>query len=180
MIFLSGFFFECDKRLYSMGIIPVSCCASSHFHVAELSFHQKIKRRTVRPVQKCQKIPQIPRKRKQHIKVILSADSPTSTNLFKPHDSPLRFIAITSIDRAALSLLISALPSLFGLSSSPLADLVFTFLAARLGDRRRRSEANAVDAFAVVTQSSVDLMSGNLGVLPGRVAEVGRDLAAVW
>ena len=111
---------------------------------------------------KCKEIPQIPRRRKQHIKAILSADSPTSTNLFKPHDSPLRLIAITNINRAALSLLVPALPSLFSLSSSPLADLVFTFLAARLGDRRRGPEANAVDAFAIVTQSSVDLMSGNL------------------
>lgn len=114
-------------------------------------------------------------------RVIINAKFPTSTNLFKPHDSPLRLVAIASIDSTALSLLISALPSLFGLSSSPLAELVFTFLAAGLSDRRRRSEANAVDAFAVVTESSVDMMSSDLGVLPGRVGKIGRVLAtAVW
>lgn len=129
---------------------------------------EKLKDEKPSPFQKCKEIPQIPRRKGNHRikfvekKVIISANSPTSTNLFEPHDSPLRLVTTTSINGAALSLLISALPSLFGLSSSPLADLVFTFLAARLGDRRRGPEANAVDAFAIVTQSSVDLMSGNL------------------
>lgn len=113
-------------------------------------------------------------------KLIISADFPISANLFKSYDSPLRLVAITGIDSTALSLLIPALSSFLGLSSSPLAELVFTFLAARLSDRRRGSEANAVDAFAVVTESSVDVVTSDLRVLPGRVGEVGRILAALW
>ena len=113
-------------------------------------------------------------------KLIISAGFPISANLFKSHDSPLRLFAITGIDSTALSLLIPALPSFLGLSSSPLAELVFTFLAARLSDRRRRPETNAVDAFTIITQSSVNMMSGNLRVLPGRVGEIAKVLATFW
>jgi hypothetical protein len=164
-----------------LGIIPV-IFAPVAFHVAshlsakeiEMPDPSKVERNTTNTKEK--------KTSHQGLvgKVILSTDFPTSTNLLKPHDPPLRHVAITGINRAALSFLIPALPSLFSLSSSPLADLVLAFLAARLGNRRGRSEANAVDAFTIIAQSSVDVVSGDLGVLPGRVGEFGGVLAAVW
>ena len=75
---------------------------------------------------------------------------PTSTNLLKPHNPPLRLTPTLSINCTALPLLIPTLPSLFRLPSPPLAELVFALLATGLCDGRRGSEADAVDAFAVV------------------------------
>jgi hypothetical protein len=57
---------------------------------------------------------------------------------------------------------------------------MFAFLAAGLSDRGRGPEANAIDAFPVVSQSSVNMMSGDLRVLPGRVGEISRVLTVVW
>jgi hypothetical protein len=135
-----------------MGIIPVisapvasSCCGIlSRQEIrkikafAEPKVERNVRRRTRQDI--------APSRRKGH-----SQRKPLSTNLFEPHHSPLRLVATIGIHRTTLSFLVPALPSLFGLSSSPLAELMLAFLALCLSNRGRRSEANAVDAFAVVS-----------------------------
>jgi hypothetical protein len=51
-------------------------------------------------------------------------------------------------------------------------------LAASLSDRRSGSEADAVDAFAVVPESCVDFVAGDFRLLPGCGGKIARVLAA--
>jgi hypothetical protein len=110
-----------------------------------------------------------------------------SPNFLKPHDSPLSLVSTIShvhINRTALPstllpLLKPALPSLSRLPSSPLAELIFALLTARLSDGGSRSEAYTIDTFTIITERAVDFMASDLRVLPGKAAGVWCGLVVI-
>jgi hypothetical protein len=175
---------ECDKRLRLYGYHSFPAMCAGNFSSCFLQEQKCPTRSNIKMNCHLAKTSKgISQKESQNgissLKRSYFAPDTKSPNLLKPHNPPLSLIAILNIRTTALPLLIPTLPSLLRLSRTPLAELMLALLAARLSDRRRRSETNTVDTFAVIAESSVDLMAGDFRVLPGRVGFPGG-LAAVW